>query len=81
MGQLFKEHQVALGAAATADFKALLNEACSFLCEGAAPVNPVNRSLQQAHTPIRMHSISTVKQAGPLQQAAESPACLPPVNS
>ena len=26
MGQLFKEHQIALGAAATADFKALLNE-------------------------------------------------------
>ena len=29
MGQLFKEHQIALSAAATADFKALLNEACT----------------------------------------------------
>ena len=30
MGQLFKEHQIALSAAATADFKALLNEVRAF---------------------------------------------------
>ena len=47
MGQLFKEHQIALSAAATADFKALLNEVCapviaaSLSCEAhASPAYP-----------------------------------------
>jgi hypothetical protein len=31
MGQLFKEHQIALSASATADFKALLNEVRTFI--------------------------------------------------